>query len=109
MFEKKSACGLFQEDIVVGEIVDDPKVPQTQMPKERSACGSLQEDTVMPEEQSACGSFQDDTVVAEIVDDPKVCHIDILLELSIGPPDSSARGTVSLQFILEVYCCGRNC
>ena len=88
MPKEQSACGLFQEDTVVGEIVDDPKVPETQMPKERSACGS----------------FQDDTVVVEIVDDPKVCHIDILLELSIGPPDSSARGTVSLQFIP-----GRNC
>ena len=49
VFEKKSACGLFQEDTVVGEIVDHPKVPETQMPKERSACGSLQEDTVMPD------------------------------------------------------------
>ena len=33
--------------------VDDPKVPQTQV----------------PEEQSVCGSFQGDTVVAEIVAD----------------------------------------
>ena len=63
----------------MAEIVDDPKVPQTQVPEE------------------VCGSFQEDTVVAEIVDDPKV------------PPNSCALGTVSLQFIPEGYCCGRNC
>ena len=90
----------------MAEIVDDPKIPENQVPKD----------------QSDCSLFQKDTGVAEIVDDPKVPETQVprnrkfLFEIGITNSvlflilySTSARGTVRLRFIPGGYCCGRDC
>ena len=56
----QSACSLCQ---FVTETVDDPKVPETQVPRNRKFLFELAFKTPqVPEKQSPCGSFQEETV-----------------------------------------------